>query len=391
MLQAFFNGLSGLFSFSKGLDNVSNNVSNMNTPGFRGTSTFYRSVGGGTQDGGGYGSEIAGVTLRTAAGELRQTGNETDLAIKGRGYFILKDADGNMHFTRSGQFMLDKDNVLVESVSGYKLNGYDSAGNLTSIDMTALKTMAPKPTTKIDLSGNLVIGSATHNIAAVQFYDATGAQLNLSLTFTNTSTTTSTNTWKVEVGYQGTTVSQGEIRFSPDGSPMAGFNTLTTILTSNGQSQNIVLDFGTPGSLSKATQLTGTGSNLTARATDGAPLAGLTTFSFDESGVMKLTYSTGEKKDGQQVVLADFADESALLQGEKSLYDAPKNMSAQIGKPNSVQFGKIQGGYIELSNVDLSQEFGDILIIQRGYQASSRVMTVANEMLDQLYNTTRGG
>ena len=83
MLQAFFNGLSGLFSFSKGLDNVSNNVSNMNTPGFRGSDTFYRSVGG--QDGRGLGSSVAGTEMRTKPGDPRQTGNQTDLAISGAG------------------------------------------------------------------------------------------------------------------------------------------------------------------------------------------------------------------------------------------------------------------------------------------------------------------
>ncbi|MDO8330493.1 MAG: flagellar basal-body rod protein FlgF [Fluviicoccus sp.] len=391
MLQAFYNGLSGLLSFSKGLDNVSNNVSNMNTPGFRGTGTFFRSVGGGDSDGSGYGSEIAGTSLRTEAGELRQTGTDTDLAIKGKGYFILRTDAGNLLYTRSGQFKLDKDNVLVDSVSGLRLAGLDATGNLVDLNITPQLTLPPKPTTKIDLVGNLVTGSTTHSISTVKVFDANGGVQTLTINFSNQSTATAPNSWKVTVANGATTLKEGEVRFGADGSPLAGFNTVTATLTVNGQAQDIVLDFGTPGSLSKSTQFSGASSSLAAKVIDGSALAGLTTFSFDESGVMKFTYSNGEKKDGAQLAMADFAEESSLIQGEKAMFKAPENMSPQIGKPNSVQFGKIQGGYIELSNVDLAQEFGDILIIQRGYQASSRVMTVANEMLDQLYNNTRGG
>jgi len=106
---------------------------------------------------------------------------------------------------------------------------------------------------------------------------------------------------------------------------------------------------------------------------------------------MKFNYSNGEKKDGSQIALADFSDETSLVASKNSLYEAPDSMPPTYGRPSDAQFGRIQGGHIELSNVDLAQEFGDILIIQRGYQASSRVMTVSNEMLEQLYNSTRGG
>ena len=107
MLQAFFNGLSGLLAFSKGLDNVSNNVSNMNTPAYRGSDTFFRSVNG--QDGQGLGAGITGTQVRTKAGDTRQTGNDTNAAITGAGYFVLHDSNQQLFYSRAGQFQIDKD------------------------------------------------------------------------------------------------------------------------------------------------------------------------------------------------------------------------------------------------------------------------------------------
>ncbi len=241
--------------------------------------------------------------------------------------------------------------------------------------------------------GNLVTPSTTtggtHKINTVNVYDMTGAKVTLTIDFNSVSTPMTG--WQVKVtNSTGTEVGNGLIRFSPDGSPMAGFNTLALTLSSNGQSQPLTLDFGTPGSLAKATQFSGASSTLGATVTDGSPLAGLTSFGFDEQGVLKLQYSSGEKKDGQQLALAEFLDESLLKYVKGSLYSAPESLKPEIGTAGTSAFGKIQGGHIELSNVDLAQEFGDILIIQRGYQASSRVMTVANEMLEQLYGGSRG-
>jgi flagellar hook protein FlgE len=113
MFQALFNSLSGLFSFSRSLDTVSNNVSNMNTPGFRGSDTFFENVNGGR------GTSIGGEGLRTGAGDIRQTGNATDMAIDGNGFFVLRDTSGNLHYTRAGQFRFNDQGLLTDSVTGY--------------------------------------------------------------------------------------------------------------------------------------------------------------------------------------------------------------------------------------------------------------------------------
>lgn len=391
-MQAFFNGLSGLFAFSKGLDNVSNNVSNMNTPGYRGSDTFYRSVS--DSSGQGYGAGIAGTEVRTAPGETRQTGNDTDLAINGAGYFVLRNEQGEFFYTRAGQFQIDKDGFLVDSVSQLKVLGIDAAGSLSEISIRDQRSLPPKPTTKIELVGSLARSgptNTTHVIQSVQVFDTTGVQQTLKLSFEPQDSPL--NSWKVEIlNTEGVAIHAGEVTFGLDGSPLASANTVSFTLTTNGTAQEITLDFGKPGSFNQAFQVSsGANHTLSARVTDGSAVAGLTGFNFDEKGIVKFTYSNGEKKDGSQIALADFADETVLLASKSSLYEAPDSMPPTYGRPSDAQFGRIQGSHIELSNVDLAQEFGDILIIQRGYQASSRVMTVSNEMLEQLYNSTRGG
>ncbi|NWB46419.1 flagellar basal-body rod protein FlgF [Pseudomonas gingeri] len=392
MLQAFFNGMSGLFSFSKGLDNVSNNVANMNTPGYRGNDTFYRAVNG--QDGQSFGSGIAGTEVRIKPGENRQTGNNTNVAVNGAGYFVLRDEHGGLSYTRAGQFQVDKDGYLVDTISQRRVAGIDSAGNLRDINIAAQRTLPPQATTRIEMVGALARSGptdSTHQINSIQVFDGSGASHTLSIKFEPQATPA--NSWKVTVSdASGTQLQTGTIAFGPDGSPLAGSNTLSVPLTANGVTQNILLDFGTPGSFNLASQVaSGPSHTLGARVVDGSAISGLNTFTFDETGTIKFTYANGEKRDGSQLALADFADESALIAGANSLYHTPSSMQAQFGRAGEKQFGRIQGGYLELSNVDLAQEFGDILIIQRGYQASSRVMTVSNEMLEQLYNGTRGG
>ncbi|MEO4049395.1 flagellar basal-body rod protein FlgF [Pseudomonas sp. CAU 1711] len=388
MLQAFFNGLSGLFSFSKGLDNVSNNVSNMNTPGFRGSDTFYRSVGG--QDGRGLGSSVAGTEVRTKPGDPRQTGNQTDLAISGAGYFVLRDESKEVFYTRSGQFQIDSNGFLVDTVTQRRVAGIAPSGALIDINIRDQRSLPPKPTTRVEMVGTLARSGPTdtsHKISNVQVFDASGSAH--SLTIDLEQLPNSSDSWSAKVtDSAGAMLGSGTIAFGLDGTPKAGFNSLSVTL--NGQL--ISLEFGTPGSFNLASQVaSGPSHTLGAKVVDGSAIAGLSSLAFDEKGIVQFTYSNGEKRTGSQLALADFPDETALIAAENSLYRAPDSMRPNYGRPADGPYGRIQGGYLELSNVDLSQEFGDILIIQRGYQASSRVMTVSNELLEQLYNGTRGG
>lgn len=387
MFQALFNSLSGLFSFSRSLDTVSNNVANMNTPGFRGSDSFFENLN--NQQG----TRISGQGLRTTPGDIRQTGNSTDIAIDGTGFFVLRDDKGYLHYTRAGQFRFDEAGMLIDSVTKYQVMAIDAAGNLSQISLEGYRTLPAVATTRVTLAGNLAPSGTTYDINSVRVYDASGNAHTLKITFTNNTAVTPgsflvsiTDETGADVGPAG-----AEIRFSTAGTLQAGYNTIALQLTFQGTAQAITLDFGTPGTFSGATSLAGLNTNLGATVTDGRPVLGINSLSFDDEGVLQIAYSGTEKREGQQLALASFLSESSLKLGAGRLISDADAQRSELGRPGSSVFGKVKGGSLEMSNIDLTQEFADMLIIQRGYQASSRVMSVSNEMIEQLYNSTRSG
>lgn len=385
MFQALFNSLSGLFSFSRSLDTVSNNVANMNTPGFRGSDSFFENVNGE------HGTRITGQGLRTTSGDLRQTGNSTDVAMDGAGFFVLRDASGSLHYTRAGQFLFDDQGLLIDSVSRFQVMALDSNGQLSPISLDGYRSLPAEPTTRVTLSGNLAPTGTTHEISGVTIYDGTGKSHALKVKFTNNDSQTPRSFLVAVTDETGAEVGQGEVRFSTSGTLEPGYNSMQLNLLFEGVPQTVAMEFGTPGTFQGTTNLAGLNNNVSATVVDGRSVLGITTLSFDEKGVLQFTYSASEKRQGQQLALASFLSESTLeLSSGRLISDADAQRN-ELGRAGGGTFGKVQGGSLEMSNIDLTQEFADMLIIQRGYQASSRVMTVSNEMIEQLYNSTRGG
>lgn len=390
MFQALFNSLSGLFSFSRSLNTVSNNVANMNTPGFRGSDTFFANIGGGR------GTRISGEGLRTQAGDIRQTGNTTDLAVEGDGYFILSDDAGNLHYTRSGQFRFNEEGLLVDSVTGYTVMAYDQTGSLVTIDFDNYRSIPAVATTDVRISGNIAAVAAgspvqTTTVNTIRVFDAQGGSQVLTATFTSNSGVTPGSFLVRITNEAGTQVGTGEIRFDAGGTLVAGFNTVAVTLPVAGGTQAITFNFGTPGALDGMTSLSGLASNLTSRVVDGHGVLGATEIKFNERGILEIVYSASERREGPQIALATFPNETSLTLDGGRLISGATVSNVNYGRPTQSGFGRIAGGSLEMSNVDLTQEFADMIIIQRGYQASSRVMSVSNEMLEQLYNSTRGG
>lgn len=396
MFQSFFNGLSGLFSFSRGLQTISQNVANMNTPGFRGSDNFFRSLNGG----GGSGTQLIGTGIRTKAGETRQTGNPGDLALDGSGFFILRDADGNTFYTRAGQFNFDANGILIDQVSKAKVMSIDASGNLTEININDRRSLPAQVTTLVNLTGQLPPDDGTSAVTSgeIQVFDPKGNAHKLIATFTsvqrqdpNDPNAPAQFYWTVEFKEADKVVGSTEIRFLPDGTildPEGDGNTVSLTLDADGAPFTFTVDFGQgqTGIIAKA----GASKSVTASKIDGRAEVGLTSFNFDEKGILHLIYGS-ENVAGEQVAVAGFSDESALQYASGSLFRSPLGQQAVIGRPGENAFARIKAGSLELSNVDLTQEFGDMLVFQRGYQASSRVMTVSNEMIEQLYNSSRGG
>jgi len=385
MLQALFNGLSGLFGFSQDLDKIGNNISNMNTPGFRGQRTFFENPGDGI------GTRLSQDVTDLSQGNTEQTGTSTDAAIQGKGLFILRDGQGNMFYTREGHFQFDASGYLVDDVTGYRVAAINSSGGLTDFTIADLQTLPPQATTSVNFTGNLSNNDTSQQVTGIQVYDSSGTVHSLTATFTNNKATTP-NSWAVVVKDDaGNTVGTGEIRFDNSGTPQAGYNSVAIQLSANGSTQNITFGFGAPGGFSGATELTGTSSSIGAKVVDGHAVIGISQVSLDASGVLQITYTDNEKKQGPQLALANVADEQMLQPGQGALYTANPGVQMTYGKANSGLLGKIVGGSLEQSNVDLTRELTEMIIVQRGYQASSRVLTITDSMLQQLYSSTGGG
>lgn len=402
MLGSIFTGLSGLLTFSKGLDVISDNVANMNTPGYKSKSLqfqelYYQShlesehngsfntyqIGGGVQAG-------ASSVIFTQ-GDIKDTGNDTDAAINGNGFFVLKD-EGEIFYSRAGQFQLDDDGNLVSSQSGAKVMALKSGNQLSNINISGFRTSPPAATSEIIFSDNLSTGSQTHAITDIKVFDSSGVQHTLSIEFTN-NTASTPRSWLIEVlDSNGDSIGSGEIRFQGNGSPEVDFNKIPVSYTPpNSELFAFDLNFGEPGSFTGATSFSGgSTSTLKESSTNGYGVGSITKVSFNVNGKMLIEYSNGENIKPFTLALAHFENQSGLDSVGKGLLTNTTSDKVTYDSAGNGVMGTLVGGSIELSNVELTQEFSNLVVTQRGYQASSQVLTVANEMIQQLIDATGG-
>jgi flagellar hook protein FlgE len=391
MLQAFYTGLSGLNTYSKNLDNVSNNIANMNSPGYRGIDSFYRALGG-EEGKGGFGAQISGLGYRFSTGDIRQTGNEFDMAITGRGFFALMDGS-DVYYTRTGQFDFDENQILIDKNTGFKVAGVDSNGQLKEISLADYQAISPTASTKVTFSGNLSPEDDAHQIGNVKFINSLGEEVELNFHFTNEKALFP-NQWKVEIlNSAGEVLHTDSLIFGADGTPEVGSGSFNFSLPdSSGNSNSVLVELGRKGDFSAITHTnsTGTNSNVAVTNTDGRGIGSLLSRSFNENGEISLRYSNGDELTPMKLAMVDFHNLQDLELKGGTIFKSRDSAERIIGAAGDGRFSALATKSIEMSNVDLSQEFADMLVIQRGYQASSRILNVSNQMLEQLYESTRG-
>lgn len=387
MFESIHVGLTGLDTYSKGLNVISNNVANLNTTGFKSSQLqfadlYYKDGGAGLgsgarqQVGGGVGT--AGTFLNFQQGEARRTGGDLDVLIDGPGFFILRQ-DGAQSYTRAGQFEFDREGFLVDKTNGMRVAGMQD-GQLQDIAITGLRASPPKASTRIKFTGNLSTGATQHIVTPVTLFDAGGGTTTLRLAFDNTNAATR-GSWKVTAtNAAGATVGSGELRFA-NGAPQPGFESVQLTLTSDkGEPLNTTLDFA----VDTTSFAGGTTSTLAVASQDGYGAGSLIKSSFDAEGFFVTSYSNGQTEKHGRLALASFSNLDGLEQAGNNRFVQRFGEPPQVGSPGEQAFGKVTAGSIESSNVDLSQQFSEMIITQRGYQASSQVITTANEMIQQL-------
>lgn len=388
MLDSIYIGMSGLISFSKGLSNISNNVANLNTPGYKRSQLefldlYYRysNSGSSEQQGSPYaqggGVKTGASLLNFSDGEFRQTGNDLDIAVKGTGFFVLRK-DGETLYTRAGQFQIDEEGYLVARDDGARVAGF-SGGALSDISVSGKRSTPAQPTSNVTFLNTLATSSATFSVPNISVLDSLGGEHKLTLNLTNDSAATP-GRWTLELLDGATSLTTGEIRYSGTGSPLAGFDKTVFSYGPGGGATptSVTLDF------SGSTYFSTSSSTLSVGTHDGYAAGYLTKTTVDVSGNVVLNYSNGQTAKSARLALTWFDNTSALQAKGNNRFAVFGDVAKVVGSPGDNGLGTIQSGGIELSNVDLAEEFSELIIVQRGYQASSQVITTANEMIQQL-------
>ena len=400
MIRTIYTALSGMDAYRKGLDAISNNVANLNTPGFKsGVPMFLdivqRNASGGLLGSAGSSQRGAGVTVDTnivdfKQGEMRSTGNPLDAAVDGSGFFVL-ERNGQQYYTRAGQFQFDKDGFLVDRSSGARVAVSTASAGLTDFNVDAMRAFAPKATKLVTVSGNLArTGSAAYELGSITVFDSAGGSHALKAKFVQDGT--DPLKWTVEVRDENNVVlGSASVTFNTDGTLNADPALKVTVKPKDLPTFDVGFDFGKAGSYGGITSLVNnTQSQLQMVKQDGVTFGSLTSVDFDEKGQVTLHYSNGEKLTPATLLLAQFGSSDPLVSIGGGLFVAPDATAPIIGTANSHGLGRLVGGQLELSNVDLTEQFTNLIIIQRGYQASSQMATVANEMVQQLLTITQG-
>lgn len=398
-MGSIYTSITSLSGYSRALNAISHNVANLNTPGFKASDLQFTDLRvsqfGRQASGGGSGRDVGvGVVVgegqtRFSQGDIRQTGLVTHLAIDGNGFFVVRDTRGQVFLTRAGEFDFDANGRLHDPATGAMVQALDADGRLVTLDIEPLRTHPPQATATAQLTGNLSLGSQEHRIDDFEIIDAAGGTQTLKLTFTRVTGHFETR-WSVRVeDAEGETLVEGEIRFTPGGSPIDGYNQLNfTVTSESGVESEVQLDFGEPGGIDGATSFSGgPTSTLRVSEVDGFPPGVLSQVVFNELGEAELTFSNGESKTGPRLAMASVRDPQRLIAVGERLFRVADGQELTLGLATESHFGRLVPGNLELSNTDLSREFAEIIILQRGFQAASQVLNVSNEMIEQVYNS----
>lgn len=463
MMRSLFSGVSGMQNHQTRMDVIGNNVANVNTTGFkRGRVNFQdlisqqlsgaarptEELGGVNPKEVGLGVMVASIDTIHTQGALQTTGVNTDVAIQGNGFFVLKSGEKTF-FTRAGAFSVDRDGTLVNPANGMRVQGWmtqevdgmrmiNSSGQPEDLTIPIGQKLDAKETTLVNYACNLdkrlpelpADANRAQTLAstwATEFkvYDSFGEQHELNMSFTRMPETT--NQWLATV--------------TVDPAGETATNTRVGVGTTDGTENTFVLNFDNYGHLQAVTDTEGnvtlpagqvrvqvsydvTGANTDAdgnptrhtlelnlgeigtsrnsitqfaeKATtkaysqDGYAMGYLENFKIDQSGMINGVYSNGVTQVIGQLAMAGFANQGGLEKAGENTYVQSNNSGiANISTAGIMGKGKFLAGTLEMSNVDLTNQFTDMIITQRGFQAGAKTIQTSDIMLDTVLNLKR--
>jgi flagellar hook protein FlgE len=398
VLRSLFSGISGLRTHQMLMDVVSNNIANVNTTGYKSSAATFedtlsqmlRTAGMSTDAVGGLnpaqiglGVQLASITTNFRQGSAQSTGRNTDLMIQGDGFFVLDNA-GQQVYTRAGAFNFDSDGSLVNAegmrVQGWAgVNGVVNAdGPLSDIVVPAGTMIPPTPSSTVTVSGNITSGATTAMSLGATVYDQAGVAHSLAIVLTpnagafDVTVTDTTDPTSVAVA--------GSLSFQTDGTYDPA-STAATITTADGTLVTIDVlgtsNYGGPKSLAVTD-------------VDGASAGSLQQFQIDQDGTIVGVFSNQQKLALGKLALANFTNPTGLEKiGATAFAETSNSGLPQVGIAGSGGRGTLLGANLEMSNVDLAEEFTSMIIAQRGFQANSRVITTSDQMLQELVDIKR--
>jgi flagellar hook protein FlgE len=416
MLRSLFSAISGLQAHQTKMDVVGNNIANVNTVGYKSQTTVFEdtlsqllrngsaptaTTAGTNPAQVGLGVKVGEISTNFSQGSTQSTGRATDFMISGDGFFVTKQGTENL-YTRAGSFDLDATGRLV-TPDGAILQGWtanstgtvNTNGPVSGLTVPFGQTIAPTATKNGSVAGNLDSTAATGTTVqtSITMYDAEGNAHPMNYTFTKTATG-----WNMQVLNSAGTA----LAFTDNtGAPLVPATTTQTItfnssgiMTSPTAPSDLYIDPGVAGwaapidiDLSGVTQFGGSSTALakTPVTGGGSAMGTLQSFSLGDDGSITGVYSNGQRQLIGQLALATFANPAGLTKAGNSSYTVGDNSGdPQVGTAGTGGRGTLSAGALEMSNVDLSQEFTGLIIAQRGFQANSKVITTSDQILQDL-------
>jgi flagellar hook protein FlgE len=444
MQRSLFSAVSGLRNHQTAMDVIGNNIANVNTTAFKaGRATFKESFaqvlnGASRPTGGqggvnplevGLGMQLASVDKIMTQGNTENTGVTTDMAIQGNSYFVVKQGNST-YYTRAGNFQPDADGRLVSPTNGSILQGKMATNGVLNDQLTDIKipqgqTTPAKASTRVTMAGNFdssanVITavdpnnptaaeladpnnahSVTHMTLPSGVYDSLGLTHDLTLVAWKVSPTQwdfkvdptnvnydNTKPYTFGPGAQSSPAAAAapwQFTFNADGTINTASSNIPQVTFTppgNGNAVTLTLDPG-----SGATGLTSyvAGTSAVLKDQDGYAAGVMTGFTIDRDGTVVGSFSNGTNETLAQVALADFNNPEGLAQAGDNMYTTSANSgSPVIGYSGRETSSEIASGSLEMSNVDLAQEFTNMIITERGFQANGKMITTSDEMLQTL-------
>jgi flagellar hook protein FlgE len=394
-MPSFSIAMSGLQADSVALNTIGNNLANLNTTAFKKQTTtfenlFYQQIGtSGANDAlqVGVGTKVSGTATSYLQGTLANTGNATDMALSGDGFFVVQQ-NGVQSLTRAGNFQTDLYGNL-QTVNGEQVMGYGAVngvvaggGTLGPLQLPVGQTEAAQATQSFSITANLNAGATTGTqfSTPVTMYDSLGEAHLATVNYTKTGA----NTWDYAVTLPagdatGTTGNTGTLTFNSSGqlvTPAGNVAGISFTGLADGAS-NMSMNWNLLDASGNSTigQSTATSAS-TGTSQDGFASGVYESFAVDSAGVLTASFSNGHTLNVGQLAVASVTNEQGLTMiGNNDYQTTASSGAASIGVAGSGGRGTIEDDTLEGSNVDIATEFSDLIVAQRSFEANSKTVT----------------